>query len=62
MKKYLAAILAFTIFAGPSFAASKPHKQSHQKYDFRYHAPKYKYKAPKSHNLHAHTTRKVQSH
>jgi len=53
MKRLLAAVLMLTVFAGPAFAAQKPHKQ-HHKADYRYHTPKYKYKAPKSHNHHSH--------
>jgi len=52
MKKVLAAVLMLTVFAGPAFAAKKPHKQPHPKYDYRYHTPKYK--VPKSHNHHSH--------
>lgn len=52
MKKLLAAVLLLTAFASPVFAAKKPHKQPHPKYDYRYHAPKYK--IPKAHNHHTH--------
>jgi hypothetical protein len=52
MKKLLAAALMLTLFAGPAFAAKKPHKQPHPKYNYRYHTPKYK--VPKTHNHHSH--------
>jgi hypothetical protein len=52
MKKLLAAVLMAAVLASPLFAAKKPHKQPHPKYDYRYHAPKLKYKAPKLQKLH----------
>ena len=41
MKRFLAAVLLFTLFASPSFAAKHP-RQHRQHYDYRYHAPKFK--------------------
>jgi hypothetical protein len=52
MRKLLAAALLLTVLAGPAFAAKRPH-QHHQKYDYRYHAPK-KYKVQKQHVHRAH--------
>jgi len=52
MKKLLAAVLMLTAFASPSFAARKPHKQAHPKFNYTYHKPKIK--VPKSHNHHSH--------
>lgn len=51
MKRILAAALMLAVFSSPAFAAKKPHKP-HQKYDYRYHKPKYK--VPKSHNHQSH--------
>jgi hypothetical protein len=53
MKKPLAAVLLFTVFAGPAVAAKKP-KPSHPKVDYTYRPPKFKYKAPKFHNHRSH--------
>ena len=52
MRKLLAAALLATVFAGPAFAAKHP-RLHHQKYDYRYRAPK-KYKVPKQHIHHSH--------
>jgi len=54
MKKLFAAILFLTALASPAFAAKKPPRQPHPKYDYRYHAPKLKYKAPKLQKHHSH--------
>jgi hypothetical protein len=63
MKRLLAAVLLCTVFASPTLAAKKPHKEPHQKYNYRYKAPK-KIKAPKGHHRHAshpHSAHKSQS-
>jgi hypothetical protein len=59
MKKLLAAALLCGLIVAPAFAAKKP-KPVHQKFDYRYHTPKYK--LPKSHNrrAHLHNDRKAQ--
>ena len=58
MKKLLAAVLLCAVFTSPAFA-----KKPHQKYDYRYHAPK-KIKIPKyhKHNVRPHSAPKNQSH
>jgi len=61
MKKLLAAALLCTVFASPAFAAKKP-KQHHQKYDYRYHAPKFKVHKSHNHQTHQASVPKSQSH
>lgn len=53
MRKFLAAALLTTVLAGPAYAANPFHRH-HKKPDYRYHTPKYKYKAPKQHGHSAH--------
>ncbi|MGB7264395.1 MAG: hypothetical protein WBC92_02715 [Terracidiphilus sp.] len=52
MRKFLAAALLFTMFAGPAFAAAKHPREHKQHYNYRYHTPKYK--VPKHHANHTH--------
>jgi len=60
MKKLLAAALLFAICASPAFAAKKPHRQPHPKYDYRYHTPKYKVPKAHHHQSHPHNASKSQ--
>ncbi len=48
MRKILAAVLLSTVLTGSAFAAN-PFHHHQKKPDYRYHTPKYKYKAPKKH-------------
>jgi hypothetical protein len=54
MRKLLVAALLLTVFAGPAFAAKKPH-QHKQKNDYRYHAPKIKTHKNHIRNSHSHS-------
>jgi hypothetical protein len=53
MNKLLATALLLALVASQAFANKNP-KLPHQKYNYTYHAPKAKYKAPKDHNRHSH--------
>jgi hypothetical protein len=58
MKKIFAAVLLGMLFVSSSFAAKAP-RQHKQKYDYRYHTPKYK--VPKNHTHHSHPHKVRQS-
>jgi len=54
MKRTLAAVLLFALFASPSFAAKHP-RQHRQHYNYRY-------KAPKSYKVHIHKQKQPRHH
>ncbi len=61
MNKLLAPALLFVVVATPAFANKNP-KLPHHKYNYTYHAPKAKYKAPKDHNHHSHPHKAGKNH